>query len=151
MPWFACHPLRNLLGRSSLLFCVSGALALCLSMLPLHLEVAAAATTCTGALSQFDGINPISPGSTGTTAVVSVQIPSLCTTNDTNSDSSTWVMLTSNGAQYAQVGYGRHQGETTAYHFTEYSIPNQPDFFAETAQVTSALSLQFPGGSRSEA
>jgi hypothetical protein len=56
----------------------------------------------------------------GAAAVLSRSVPALC--GSSHSDSSAWAMLESQkSGEYAQAGYGRSNGQTTVYHFAEYT------------------------------
>jgi hypothetical protein len=81
-----------------------------------------AAQSCEGGLHYyFDGTYPIATTSYAISAGINTYVPNLCTTNNSNSDSSVWTMLAGQASSdgWAQSGYGRHSGQTTAYEFAQ--------------------------------
>ena len=85
-----------------------------------------AAISCQGRSTTYDGTSavPNNPYGSyyGANANIISHVPLLCTTNASWSDSAAWTMLAGGipSQQYAQAGYGRMYGDSTAYYFTEY-------------------------------
>ncbi|MFZ5920830.1 MAG: hypothetical protein ACOYY3_07245 [Chloroflexota bacterium] len=79
-----------------------------------------AATNCQGFAYNFTGTDPIPMTHWGIKAGINTKVPALC--GASYSDSSVWVMMAGGGnCEYAQSGYGRHQGQSTVYFFAQYS------------------------------
>jgi len=82
-------------------------------------QPACAAIACQGFAYNFTGTDPKSMTHYGIKADVNTKTPALC--GGSHSDSSVWVMMAGGGSgQYAQVGYGRHQGQSSVYYFAQY-------------------------------
>lgn len=90
-----------------------------------NVSTAHAATSCQGFSYHWDGAY-VSENNEGAGANITTQVPALCTTGDSYSDSSIWAMVAGGGSNdgYAQSGYDREYGWSTVRFFAEYSKCN---------------------------
>ena len=110
---------------------LAGVLALYPSRVLLHVQVAAAATTCSflnNANHKFDGTDPLAVQDRGAEATLDTQQTNLCTTTDGQAFTTTWALVTGNGANdgWAQSGIylDRNQASGSLHYFAstcEYS------------------------------